>query len=78
MNINEKGKRLWNDKKGKNLKMIMELKWKWKEWMKMKKKGIMKKVNMKNEWVTMRKRENVIEKGSELKNEESEWMDKEN
>ena len=34
-------------------------------------------MNMKNEWVTMRKKENVIEKGFELKNEESEWMDKE-
>ena len=35
------------------------------------------KVNMKENGWQWEKRENVIEKGSELKNEESEWMDKE-
>ena len=43
--------------------------------------GIMKKWlwkgNNENEWMSMRKKKNVIEKGFELKNEESEWMGKE-
>ena len=35
------------------------------------------KVNMKENGWQWEKKENVIEKGFELKNEESEWMDKE-
>ena len=51
----------------------MELKWIRKEW---KRRGYWKS-EYEREWVTMRKKENVIEKGFELKNEESERMDKE-